>query len=308
MPIIDIFSKRQKRFSGELPEVLQYNNLPNEFRVQVILIIKDGLGIMKRKEDEPSKVYKKLHDALCREYGMFVLDNIANSGQYDTAVYKFLLHCEDIERCLDVIELSFRLINALGEVDDYKLEAEIHITSEEAINELNTRFLEYGIGYQFENDQLIRVDNKFMHSEVIKPILQVLNNKNYAGANEEFLSAYDHFRHGRYKECLNDCLKSFESTMKIICKKHNWPYDEKDTASKLIEICFQHNLIPSFLQTHFSSLKAGLESGVPTVRNKLSGHGQGTQRIDVPGYLTTYMINLTATSIILLTGAEEALL
>lgn len=44
----------------------------------------------------------------------------------------------------------------------------------------------------------------------------VLSDKRYKGASQEFLAANEHYRHGRYKECLNDCLKAFESTMKII--------------------------------------------------------------------------------------------
>ena len=48
----------------------------------------------------------------------------------------------------------------------------------------------------------------------------------YAGANDEFLRAHEHYRHKRHKECLNECLKAFESMMKAICKKRRWPYSE----------------------------------------------------------------------------------
>jgi hypothetical protein len=95
--------------------------------------------------------------------------------------------------------------------------------------------------------------------------------------------------------------------MKAICKKRRWPHNETDTAKKLLEICFQNGLIPTYLQAHFSSLRTSLESGVPTVRNKLSGHGQGAQPTDVPIYLASYLLNLTATSILFLTEAEIAL-
>lgn len=151
------------------------------------------------------------------------------------------------------------------------------------------------------------MDSKLVHSEIVKPTLQILSDKSYAGANDEFLKAHKHYRHGRYKECLNECLKSFESTMKAICKKRRWQYNETDTAKKLLEICFQNGLIPAYLQSHFCSLRASLESGVPTVRNKLSAHGQGIQPTDVPPYLAAYLLNLTATSILLMTDAERNL-
>ena len=49
------------------------------------------------------------------------------------------------------------------------------------------------------------------------------------------------------KECLNECLKAFESCLKTICKKRGWPYDDKKaTAKDLIQIVFDNGLIPSF--------------------------------------------------------------
>jgi hypothetical protein len=110
---------------------------------------------------------------------------------------------------------------------------------------LNQRFLEHGVGYQYESGEIIRVDSKLVHAEVVKPALGVLTNPIYSGANEEYLSAHQHYRDGKYKECLNDCLKSFESTMKAICSKRGWTYDkDKDTAKKLIDICFDNGLVP----------------------------------------------------------------
>lgn len=44
MPIHDIFSKREKRLRGELPDVYQYENIPPELRVQVIQIWYEAFG------------------------------------------------------------------------------------------------------------------------------------------------------------------------------------------------------------------------------------------------------------------------
>ena len=75
---------------------------------------------------------------------------------------------------------------------------------------------------------------------------------------------------------MNECLKAFESCIKSICKKRQWSYNEKDTIKRLIEIVFNEELIPTFMQSHFSGLRSALEAGVPTARNRQSGHGQGT--------------------------------
>jgi len=88
--------------------------------------------------------------------------------------------------------------------------------------------------------------------------------------------------------------------MKIICKEKGWTFDPKDTAKKLIQICFQNGLVPIFTQNQFTSLTNLLESGVPTIRNRLGGHGQGQIPQKVDDDITRYGLNLTGSNIIFL--------
>ena len=129
--------------------------------------------------------------------------------------------------------------------------------------------------------------------------------KDLGGDNEEFLKAHKLYREKNYKDCVNNCLNAFESCLKVICKKRGWNYTEKDTANRLIAIVFDKGLIPQLMQSHFSALRSTLESGVPTVRNKRTGHGQGTNQIAVPEYIASYILHLTASNILLLTKADE---
>jgi hypothetical protein len=59
-------------------------------------------------------------------------------------------------------------------------------------------------------------------------------------------------------------------------------------------------LIPSFTQNQFTSLQNLLESGIPTIRNKLGGHGQGQIPQKVDDEMTRYALNLTGSNIIFL--------
>ena len=65
--------------------------------------------------------------------------------------------------------------------------------------------------------------------------------------------------------------------------------------------------IPAYLQSQITALKSVLESGIPTVRNKLGRHGQGAQQTTVPDYMASYTLHLTATTILLLVEAEKQL-
>ncbi len=175
--------------------------------------------------------------------------------------------------------------------------------TDQAIEELNHRFREHGIGYSFVNGEIIRMDSQLIHAEVVKPALTLLCRKKYAGAQQEFLRAHKHYRQGNAEEALNECLKAFESVMKSICDKKGWLYDDGAGASKLIGICLDNGLIPSFWQQNFQSLKSLLESSVPTGRNKLGGHGQGSAPRTVPGYIVGYVLHMTAAAILFLAEA-----
>jgi hypothetical protein len=94
--------------------------------------------------------------------------------------------------------------------------------------------------------------------------------------------------------------EAFESTMKIICENKRWPYNQNDTASRLIKVCLDNGLVPTFSDTQLTSLRTLLESGVPTVRNKQGGHGQGVQRIQVADSVARFALHLTAAAILLL--------
>jgi hypothetical protein len=127
----------------------------------------------------------------------------------------------------------------------------------------------------------------------------------YEGAEAEFHSAFEHYRHKRPKEALADCLKCLESVMKAIAKTRAWPYDEKATSSKLIALMFEKEVVPQFWAQHYSGLRAMLESGVPTVRNRVAGHGQGAAIVEVPDHFVAFALHQTAAAVVFLATAES---
>lgn len=303
MAVTDLFFKRQKRLRGETPDIFVYDQIPTGLRVQLIQILGEAIGGTYR--GRANEVYDKISRILCREFSVFSLDSGAKNSQ--ESIFLYISKENDHEMLLSAIECAFTQIEINCCKYKYATDADALITPSDAVCELNARFLEHGVGYQYQSGMIIRVDSNVLHSEAILPTLNLLREDIYSGANEEFLKAHEHYRHERHKECLVDALKSFESTMKAICTQRGWAHSPTDTAKKLIEVCLRENLIPSFLQSEFTSLSSMLGSGVPTVRNKLGGHGQGTSPVQVPAYFARYAINTTASCILLLAEANEAL-
>ncbi|MEJ7740769.1 MAG: hypothetical protein WKF97_25405 [Chitinophagaceae bacterium] len=302
MAIFDLFSKRQKRLRGEVPDVFTCDFIHSPLRVQIVHIIRDVIGEDRYTTDHHAEdVYEFLHKAVCREYGVFKL----GSGYNDThqeQLLNYFLKTEKTAEAVDIIELSFRYFDTVLKEDYWTDSHHTYpkLKPDDAIAELNDRFKEHGVGYAFEAGEIIRIDSTYIHSEITKPTISLLWNNKFKGANEEYLKGHEHYRHGRNKECLAECLKAFESTLKIICQEKGWAFNQTDTAKRLIQICFQNGLVPTFTQNQFTSLQNLLESGIPTIRNKLGGHGQGQIPQKVDDEMTRYGLNLTGTNIIFL--------
>ena len=287
-----------------------YDNMPQPLRVQIVHILTDALGGGDQYwSKKVTSAYESIVNTLCREYGLFQLQQTNNylARNYLDELFGFITQERVVEKILDAIEISFRVIDRVTRDPNYLRRYDANERADNSISELNYRFKEHGIGFQFIEGEIVRVDSGLIHSEAVKPALRLLNIKDYEGAQQEFLSAHEHYRHGKYKESLIDCLKSFESTMKAICDKRGWTYPQNATAKTLIQLCFDNNLIPSFWQQQFSSLRSMLEGGIPTGRNKLSGHGQGAVPTEVPDYLVAYMLHMTASTLVFLTTAEKEL-
>ncbi|MDP3071058.1 MAG: hypothetical protein Q8N18_12260 [Opitutaceae bacterium] len=305
MAIYDLFSKRRQREKGEAPDVFQYDVIPQPLRVQITHIIDDAFSIDAHGRDFPftQHCFEILRKALCREYGKFHLIERERSAYLE--VVNFFLTTTSTDQVLDVVELTFRFV--AGPLVDNRGEL-YHggaFDAADAIDELNARFREHGCGYQFEGGQIIRVDSQLVHAEVVKPALGLLASKQYEGPNEEFRSAFAHYRDGSFDECLVDCGKTLESTLKVICSEKNWAFDANAPAKRLLEIVFANGLIPAFSESHFAALRSTLENGVPTVRNKLGGHGQGGDIRVVPRHLAAYALHLTAANVVLLVEAAK---
>jgi hypothetical protein len=316
MGVFDLFSKRQKRLQGKVPDIYTYEDIPAPLRVQIVHIFRDTLGNEVQYETrdtytdrytypEIRKIYRWFHNTLCREYGVFSLVEYPKDAISD--IFQFLLEEKKYEKVLDVIELGFALIDCDTRNYEYLYRQDASKRANDAISELNARFQEHGVGYRYENGKIIRIDSELIHEEVVKPALKLLSDGFYKTANNEFMQAHEHYRHRRYKDCLTWVLKSLESAMKAICDKRKWAYNKEDSAKRLIEICFKNNLIPDFWQSHFSALRATLESGVPTARNLMGGHGNGTSPTTVPQHLAAYCLHMTASTLVFLIEAEKSL-
>lgn len=305
MPVLDLFSKRHKRTREPIRPELQYTELPLKFRVQVIYLIKEAFSgdPFPRYPISYGALYKHLHDGLAEHFG---LHGLSEEHYYDpqAAIFTYLESCNWID-AIDVIEYVFRVFSNLERgYSDRNPDADGH--QHRILSDLNERFREHELGYRFDGVDVIQVDSEFTYSEMIQPVRELLLDPIYKTANEEFATALLHHRHGDNKACLAECYKALESTLKIICEKRQWR-SSGDKVSHLIHTCINRGLIPGFTVKYLDNVGKTLEAGIAPLRNATSGHGQGSEPIDVPDHLVRYGLNVTATAILLLVEADQAL-
>jgi hypothetical protein len=312
MGILETFSKRQKQLAkAGKQDVYRYDELPEPFRIQVVHIWRTALGVYfqghgySSSASSPSnKYWKAIHDNLARELGLFQLGD--NRSDPDQQCRQYLSRAS-VPGALDIIELSFRTIDRLvRSMHHYDLQAaQITQHPDDAIGELNARFLEHGLGYQYVNGMIVRLDSQFVHGEVVMPALSLLNEAGFAGPNDEFMRALDHHRKGNNKEAIAEALKALESTMKSICAERKWTHPPNATAKPLLDILFQNGLVPPEMESHFAGLRSAMESGLPTLANRTSRHGQGAIPVEVPAHFAAYALHLLASNIVFLVECHK---
>lgn len=116
----------------------------------------------------------------------------------------------------------------MREIPQHRLDqANVSLSPEDARKELDKRFFQHALGYQFTvGIGLTRVDSEFLHTEATVPAVELLRSQRFAGPLEEFHRAHEHYRQGRYKESMNAALNAVESTLKAICDRRKWKYSE----------------------------------------------------------------------------------
>jgi hypothetical protein len=310
MAILNLYSKRKKQAeSSGAPELYGYEVIPQSLRVQIVHIWRDALGepIGYGSHDSSAR-WERIHQMMAREKGLFELSPVRREGRLGQCIDWFLQ--AETDDALDMIELTFRAMEVfVGGMDDFvRREQGIRVAPREAIQELNQRFLEHNLGYEYQSSKIIRKDNEYIHQEIVKPALSLIYGRaGFDKAVEEFLLAHEHHREGRDKDCIVAAQRSFESTLKAICTDLNWNYSQGDRLPELVKVLRANGLFPGYLAGGLDTYVAMLKTGLPGVRNSAGGHGDEPGAPNVPSYIASYALHLTASNIVLAVEAMNQL-
>lgn len=294
-----LYSERLKDAEG-MPEVYEYEKFSERFRNQFMTIVRKSV---ERATQYPSEVnagyiVNWIYNSFAQEKGLKQLQ-----GNYGYGTWNALEHYVDTCSNPDFLDLMDYIFGTL--MSDPIIQRSLMLYSDRfsaaAIEELNYRLRQNGLGYEFLNGVIIKKSNTVTHEKIIKPALKLLTDEKFRGAEDEYLTAFECFRNGDNKDAILNAAKAFESTMKIICLELGYAFDEKrSTAKPLIEVLKSNSFFPDYLQEHLTAICKALETGAPTVRNRKTGHGQGAMIERVGDEYVEYVLNLVATNMVFL--------
>jgi AbiJ N-terminal domain 4 len=307
--IFETFAYRLAGRAGE-PDVYTYDRAPDHLRHQICMALHEGIGSFHvYRGHEINSVAAANHawseiDRICRKEIESYL-RFPVGADLSSRYLNYLMKVDDIDDFLSAVEIGCLTLTlyfdknpqARGAVQD----------AEDALREINQRFEQHGVGFQFENGHIIRVDSKIAHTEIVKPALQLLTAPMFAKANEEFLTSHQHYRAGAYKDSVTAANRAFESALKAICDSENWSYGKGDRASELVTNVTNHGLFTHEFDKGLSAHVAMLKTGLPSVRNDAGGHGEGIAAATVTAEIARFAFNLTASNILLLGESYSAL-
>lgn len=264
----------------------------------------DDFGIEPRHANEMWTDIAKLMD---REISSFSLPG-TDSYAYGHCI-EYLNRSNDVDGVLSLIEICCLTMGNLASSPSsgqtlYSQGATVR--PEVGIAELNERFLRAGVGYQFENGQIIRVDSQYVHAEVVKEALRLLCEPAFEQANAEFMTAHRHFWEGKLRDCNTAALRAMETVLKVVCDSRKWTYQKGDTVEQLLAVVRREGLFPDYLGGYFHNLIGAMKAGVPKIRDQQGGHGAAPGDDPIPEHIGAFALHLTAANIVMLVKAHQA--
>ena len=259
--------------------------------------------------------WPEMHQALTHLYGQPYLGQRPAGQDVVPDLLDHLKHCRTPE-FFDFMEMAFKL----------PVSYQLMYGSEEIIDAINEIFRKEDFPYQLTywireerqfpdrrdsgyslpplppspttiktiaHPQIIRIDEEVTHQEAVRPALAALSSPHFRQANKEFLAALSHWRDGSYPDCLTACGTALESTLKVLCARNKWPYNDTDTLKHLLDVVIPNTSLDGYFTQPLML--------IGTMRNRLSSaHGAGTKERSVSTHVAQYAITSTAAAIVLL--------
>lgn len=92
--------------------------------------------------------------------------------------------------------------------------------------EVNEAMIAFECPWRLSEGRFFQIDAVFFHEEIIQKGEDMLRERGFDGAHDEFREAREELSDGKTKDVILKAFKSFESTLKTVLDKHNGDINE----------------------------------------------------------------------------------
>lgn len=229
---------------------------------------------------EQTTVLAVLPDKLCKAYGVENLEAFVGDERKQVDLEGFVMGAYP-SQVFDVVELFY------PDVDERHADFQAEIN--QALQDEKCPWLLCD-GFFFQ------IDSGFLEERVLKRTHELLRAAQFDGALEEFVEARNDLTAGDHKGAILNATKAFESCLKAI-----QPQSE-GSAKKLIDSLKGSSFYDGLPEVLHSGFGDQVLMTLPTLRNKIAGHGQGNTIVEVPKSVAELAVHLSGTFIVFLIG------
>jgi hypothetical protein len=154
--------------------------------------------------------------------------------------------------------------------------------------DINTAFEEEACPWRLADGQFFKVDSEFLEKHILANAHALLAEDGFKGAMHEFLEARNDVTGDDHKDAILKACKSMESVLTVVLG------GERGNASELLRKLGESGAFADLPEGARNALERHVLMALPTLRNKLGGHGQGGDVVTVPKRYAVLAVHLAA--------------
>lgn len=217
----------------------------------------------------------ELSDELERIYGIEQLTPCEKNWPDPIAdvLEPFFLNCTGAQ-VFDIVELFYA-----GMLD---CRNEFHRAINEALQEESVHWI-------LCDGFFLKLDSQWVEEHVMSQAHELLGKGKYDGALDELREARSYLAAEDYKSAVHTASKSMESLLKALLGR------EDGNASVLIRALHETEFYRDLPEPFAKAFGENVLMALPFTRNRLGGHGQGSEVVSVPRSFAELAVNLAGT-------------
>ncbi len=274
--MVGLFSKQFKNALDR--KMIPYPSFKRNLRRRLAMICGDYCEELGTFNDSTDTKIEALMD-LKKGYGLETLrvqDEKTNGDREATGFEDFLVFAYP-HQVLDALQ-AFYWILSNGNKHLFQVEINAVLNEEES-------------PWRMSDGQVYMVDSRFLDA-LKDQAEEEMKREGFLGAHEEFRDARSYLQAGAMDDAIHKANCAFESALKSLLNQR------EGTANDLLnKLRGETGLLDAVSAEAQKVITSKVLHGLPVLRHKIGGHGQGANPVDVPRAYGDLAVNLAATYI-----------